>query len=117
MTDQISIDGSGLPKALLAALMDQAQRSGVTRLALVGGVVRDVMLHHVHRDPWRDPPDLDFVLEGSCVDFVQHLREQFGDGRVPELHLHPQFGTAELLVDGVLLDVACARMELSLIHI
>ena len=112
MTDKISIDGSGLPKALIAALMDQAQRSGVRRLALVGGVVRDVMLHHVHRDPWRDPPDLDFVLEGSCVDFVQRLREQFGDGRVPELHLHPQFGTAELLVDGVLLDVACARTEI-----
>ena len=111
MTDQVSIDGSALPTALIAALLDQAQRLGVSRLALVGGVVRDVMLHHVHRDPWREPPDLDLLLEGSSVDFVQQLQEQFGDVRVPELHLHPQFGTAELRVDGVLLDVACARTE------
>ena len=111
MKDQVSIDGSALPTALIAALLDQAQRSGVSRLALVGGVVRDVMLHHVHGDPWREPPDLDFLLEGSSVDFVQQLQEQFGDVRVPELHLHPQFGTAELRVDGVLLDVACARTE------
>ena len=61
MTDQVSIDGSALPTALIAALLDQAQRSGVSRLALVGGVVRDVMLHHVHRDPWREPPDLDLA--------------------------------------------------------
>ena len=111
MTDQVSIDGSALPTALISALLDQAHRSGVARLALVGGAVRDVMLHHLNRDPWRDPPDLDLLLEGSCVDFVQHLQEQFGDVRVPELHLHPQFGTAELQVDGVLLDVACARKE------
>ena len=111
MTNQVSIDGSALPTALIAALLDQAQRLGVNRLALVGGVVRDVMLHHVHRDPWREPPDLDLLLEGSSVEFVQQLQEQFGDVRVPELHLHPQFGTAELRVDGVLLDVACARTE------
>ena len=111
MTDQVFIDGSALPMALIAALLDQAQRSGVSRLALVGGVVRDAMLHHVHRDPWREPPDLDFLLEGSTVDFVQQLQDQFGDVRVSELHLHPQFGTAELRVDGVLLDVACARTE------
>ena len=51
------------------------------------------------------------LLEGSTVDFVQQLQDQFGDVRVPELHLHPQFGTAELRLDGVLLDVACARTE------
>ena len=55
------IDSSGLPGALLAALLDQAQRAGVGRLALVGGVVRDVLLHHVHGDPWREPPDLDLL--------------------------------------------------------
>lgn len=111
MTVQVAVDGSALPTALIAALLDQAQRSGVSRLALVGGVVRDFILHHVHRDPWREPPDLDLLLEGSSVDFVQQLQEQFGDLRVSELHLHPQFGTAELRVDGVLLDVACARTE------
>jgi poly(A) polymerase len=33
------------------------------RVALVGGAVRDLMLHRLHRDPWRGLPDLDLVRE------------------------------------------------------
>ena len=105
------IDSSGLPGALLAALLDQAQRAGVGRLALVGGVVRDVLLHHVHGDPWREPPDLDLLLEGSCIEFVQLLQDAFGPERLTELQLHEQFGTAAFVLDGVMFDLACARTE------
>ena len=33
------------------------------RLALVGGAVRDLLLHTVHNDPWRGVLDLDLVVE------------------------------------------------------
>mgnify|MGYP006252987933 FL=1 len=111
MTVDVPIESPGLPGPLLVSLVEQAQGAGVARLALVGGAVRDSMLNHLHCDPWREPPDLDFLLEGSCVDFVQHLQNQFGPERLPEMHLHEQFGTAEMVLDGVLLDLACARTE------
>ncbi len=111
MTPDLPVDAPGLPRDLIASLVDQADFAGVRRLSLVGGAVRDLMLHHVHRDPWRALPDLDLLLEGSSVDFVQHLQDHFGPERVSELHLHEQFGTAELVLDGLLLDVASARTE------
>ena len=111
MTVDVPIESPGLPGPLLVSLVEQAQGAGVARLALVGGAVRDSMLNHLHCDPWREPPDLDFLLEGSCVDFVQHLQNQFGPERLSEMHLHDQFGTAEMVLDGVLLDLACARTE------
>ena len=111
MTIDFPMDGPGVPWALIASLVEQAQAASIGRLALVGGAVRDVMLHRVHRDPLRVLPDLDLLLEGSCVDFVQHLTVQLGCERLTEFHLHEQFGTAEMVLDGVLLDVACARTE------
>ena len=111
MTADLPIDTPRLPGPLMADLVEQAQCAGAGRLALVGGAVRDLMLHHVHGDPWRDLPDLDLVLEGSCVAFLHDLRQRLGSERVSEMHLHEQFGTAEVTVDGVLLDLACARTE------
>ena len=101
----------GLPQGLLASLAQQVDDLGLGRLALVGGAVRDALLHQRCSDPWRQPTDLDLVLEGSCEAFVHRLQDTFGPQRVSQVLLHEQFGTAELLIDGVLLDLAAARIE------
>ena len=49
----------GLP-LLLASLRRVLPQS---RLALVGGAVRDLLRHRQHQDPWRHLPDLDLVVE------------------------------------------------------
>ena len=83
----------------------------MSRLALVGGAVRDALLHDQHCDPWRDLPDLDVVIEGSASDLVAALEQHYGTQRVKEVHVHGAYGTAELSFDGVLLDLAGARQE------
>ncbi|MEB3242852.1 MAG: hypothetical protein VKO44_04375, partial [Cyanobacteriota bacterium] len=50
----------GVPAALWTALREAA---GTERIALVGGAVRDWLLHHQHLDPWRGLVDLDLVIE------------------------------------------------------
>ena len=111
MSQYLSLDVPDLNRDLIALLVEQAGLSGACRLALVGGAVRDLMLYQVLRDPWRQLSDLDLLLEGSSSDFVGHLQDQYGPDRVTELQLHEQFGTAELVIDGLRLDVACARTE------
>jgi poly(A) polymerase len=37
------------------------------RIALVGGAVRDWLLHHQHLDPWRGLVDLDLVIEDASA--------------------------------------------------
>ena len=112
MSQYLSLDAPGLPSALIVSLVEEAERGGAGRIALVGGAVRDLMLYQMLRDPWRPLSDLDLLLEGSSSDFVSHLQDQYGPGRVSELQLHEQFGTAELVIDGLRLDVACARTEM-----
>ena len=102
---------SGIPADLLSTVRDAARDCGLTRLALVGGAVRDVLLHHEHHDPWRGLPDLDLVVEGSTEALAQHLLQRCGEERVSELRVYGSYGTVELKLDGVLLDLAAARQE------
>ena len=101
----------GIPPDLLSTVQDAARECGVMRLALVGGAVRDALLHHQHHDPWRGLPDLDLVVEGSAEALAQHLLQRCGEERVSELRVHGSYGTVELVLDGVLLDLAAARQE------
>ena len=101
----------GIPPDLLSTVLDAARACRVKRLALVGGAVRDALLHHQHQDPWRGLSDLDFVVEGSAAVLAETLRIRCGVERVPELRVHEAYGTVELVLDGVLLDLASARQE------
>ena len=108
-----------IPKPLLEAL---AQASAGEPCALVGGVVRDLLLHRHHEDPWRGLPDLDIVVEGSVAELVQRLPDAlqrcFGTSIPLSVQEHAEFGTLELelalpaeLGGNWLLDVASARQE------
>ncbi|WP_114993667.1 CCA tRNA nucleotidyltransferase [Synechococcus sp. UW179A] len=96
---------------LLQSLAKQFHDQGEGRLALVGGAVRDALLHHQLGEPWRVPPDLDLVVEGSTDGLLSRLQDTFGPKRVTNVLVHHQFGTAELRIDGVLIDLAAARTE------
>jgi poly(A) polymerase len=105
----------GVPPALLEGLVAARQRAGVSTVALVGGAVRDLLLHRVHNDPWRGVPDLDLVVEGRASLLVAGLRQVLPAGSVAAALEHGAYGTVELelRLDGRpwWLDVASARRE------
>ncbi len=121
----------GLPPAFRAQLV---QAAAADRLALVGGAVRDLLLHRVHQDPWLGVPDLDLVVEPAAWEegtalptataaaaiapahrLARRLRELVGPEHLLTYQEHGAYGTVELeleLPDGpLLLDVASARLE------
>ena len=109
----------GVPAALLGLLQAAA---GDQRLALVGGAVRDLLLHRVHNDPWRGLPDLDLVVEGSAAVLVGRLQSELTAQAAAGAKVclvaaqeHGAYGTVELELQlagqTVLLDVATARRE------
>ena len=114
-----SFELPGVPAELPALLQAAA---GAQPLALVGGAVRDLLLHRVHNDPWRGLVDLDLVVEGSAHVFVERLQEELlareaasGEAHLVAAQEHGAYGTVELELrlagQTVLLDVATARRE------
>lgn len=63
----------------------QTQRVG---LFVVGGFVRDLLLHIPNMD-------VDLVVEGDAIELVRSLRGRYGG----EMRSHAQFGTAKWLLD------------------
>ena len=96
---------------LLGIVQAAARECEVRRLALVGGAVRDGLLHHLHCDSWRGLSDLDLVVEGSAEALAEAIQKRCGADRVSELRVHGNYGTVELVLDGVSLDLAMARQE------
>lgn len=104
MRDPKLIDkwSSHLPPHLRYAadtLVRLADDSG-TPLYLVGGPVRDLLLH-------RPSLDLDFVVEGDAIALAQRLATHLRARPT----LHPTFRTASLRLDGATLDLTTARAE------
>lgn len=105
----------GVPPALLEGLVAAQHRARLPALALVGGAVRDLLLHRVHNDPWRGVPDLDLVVEGRARDLVAGLRQVLPAAALRGALEHGAYGTVELELEIAgqpwLLDVASARRE------
>jgi tRNA nucleotidyltransferase (CCA-adding enzyme) len=85
-------------------LFDEAGRTAESincRIYLVGGMVRDLLLH-------RENMDVDLVVEGDGIRFA----EEFGKIYGCEIAVHPRFGTSTLVFsDGFKIDIATARTE------
>ena len=100
----------GVPTPLLEELRAAAVAIGVPPLALVGGVVRDQLLHQRFGRPWTGVPDLDWVVEGDAAALAAELARRCG-GRLTAVQEHGSFGTVALQLDGTPLDLATARQE------
>ncbi len=87
------------PAAALELLASYPPLPRAGRVALVGGVVRDVTLG-------RTPRELDLVLEGDAAAYAQRL-VPFG----ATVTVHDAFGTATAHGDDWRVDVAMARRE------
>ena len=102
---------TGVPSSLLAELRSAAVGAGVKRLAMVGGAVRDGLLHERYGRVWTGVTDLDWILEGDAMRLAAELVKRCGEQRVSQLQSYGSFGTVSLHFDGVALDFAMARKE------
>lgn len=72
-----------------------------TKVFLIGGIVRDILLK-------RPNEDVDLVVEGDGIEFAKQLYEAFGGS----LTVHEQFGTATWIAPNQLsIDIASSRLE------
>ena len=105
------MDFPGVPSSVLEALQRAGRSLDVRSLALVGGVVRDQLLHQRCGRSWSGVPDLDWVVEGDAAALVVELVTQVGSERISGVQEHGAFGTVAFQLDGIPFDLATARQE------
>ncbi len=105
------LDLSGVPSDLMRLIKAQARKSNVNRVAIVGGVVRDALLHQIHQTPLQKPQDLDLVVEGSAYSLAKVIKKVLGKERLSAFRVHKDYDTVEMVLENLSVDLATSRVE------
>ena len=100
-----------LPSGILTILFDAAISVEITAIAIVGGLVRDLITKYKYKDYKIKFHDLDLVIEGEVETYIRELQKIFGSERLKVIRNNKTYKTAEITINGIKVDIACAREE------
>ncbi len=100
-----------LPQDFLKILKMAGQKEGISRIAIVGGVIRDYLIKNIHNEKLPKHKDLDLLVEGEAEQLAQAICIYLGQEKVQISRENKPYKTVELKINGVSIDLASARKE------
>ncbi len=100
-----------LPSGFLTTLLDAAISININSIAIVGGVVRDLITKSQNKDFEIVFNDLDLVIEGEASTYIKELQKILGSAKVKVIRDNSAYKTAEITINGIKIDIASARKE------
>ncbi|WP_269604483.1 CCA tRNA nucleotidyltransferase [Prochlorococcus marinus] len=100
-----------LPNGILTILLDVAVSINIKSIAIVGGVVRDLITKSKNQDYEIIFNDLDLVIEGETSTYVKELQKTLGPERVKVIRNNTTYKTSEITINDIKVDIASAREE------
>ncbi len=100
-----------LPNGILTILLDTATSININSIAIVGGIVRDIIMKSKNKDYEIIFNDLDIIIEGETTIYVKELQKYFSPERVKIIRNNSTYKTSEITIDGIKVDIASARKE------
>ncbi len=101
-----------IPSGLLTILLDAAISVNINSIAIVGGVVRDVITKSKNKDYEIIFNDLDLIIEGETTRYIKELKNILGPDQVKDIRNNLTYKTSEILINGIKVDIASAREEI-----
>ena len=100
-----------LPSGFLSIILDAALSANITSIAIVGGVVRDLIKKSNNRDYEITFNDLDLIIEGETSTYIKELQRVLGAESVKVIRFNKNYKTSEVIINGIKVDIASARQE------
>ncbi len=100
-----------LPSGILTILLNAANSVNIKSIAIVGGVVRDLVTKAKNKDYKIIFNDLDLIIEGETSSYIKELQKVLGVERVKVIRDNITYKTSELIIDSLKVDIASAREE------
>ena len=100
-----------LPRGILLILSNAAISANINSIAIVGGLVRDLITKHKHKDYKIKFNDLDLIIEGDVSDYIKELQNILGSDRLKIIRNNKSYKTSEIIIDGIKVDIASSREE------
>jgi len=100
-----------LPNGILTTLLDAAVSLNINSIAIVGGVVRDLITKSKNQDCEILFNDLDILIEGETSTYVKELQKIIGPKKLKIIRNSSTYKTSEITINGIKIDIASARKE------
>ncbi len=100
-----------LPDGILTTLLDAAVSANINSIAIVGGIVRDLITKSKNKDYEIIFNDLDLIIEGETSIYVKELQKVLGPKRIKVIRNNTTYKTSEIIINGIKVDIASAREE------
>ena len=101
-----------LPNGILTILLEAAISVNIKHIAIVGGVVRDLITKNKNKNYRIIFNDLDLIIEGETKIYLEELQKILGIERMKIIRNNTDYKTSEILIDGIKVDIASARKEI-----
>ena len=83
-----------------------------TKVAFVGGYIRDLLITKVHKQVFPKPVDIDIVIEGSSVSLAKFIKQNISNVEICLIKEFNLYNTVELNINDLKIDIASARKEI-----
>ncbi len=100
-----------LENGILTILLNVAISLNIESIAIVGGIVRDLITKSKNKDYEIVFHDLDIIIEGDTIEYVKKLQNILGKDRVKVIRNNTTYKTSEITINGIKVDIASAREE------
>ena len=83
-----------------------------TKVAFVGGYVRDLLISKIHNRNFSKPLDIDIVIEGSAVALAKFIKKNIANIDLCLIKEFEIYNTVEININELKIDIAAARKEI-----
>ncbi len=108
---QIEKEIKELPSGILDLLLDAAISVNIKSIAIVGGIVRDLITKSKNKDYEIIFNDLDLIIEGDVTNYVKELMRVSGPDKLKVIRNNINYQTYEITINSIKVDIASARQE------
>jgi len=83
-----------------------------TKVAFVGGYLRDLLIRKFHKKSFPEPLDIDLVIEGSSISLAKFIKKNIVNVDLCLIKEFNLYNTVEININDYKIDIASARKEI-----
>ena len=101
-----------IPYNLYNLITKYIESENNTKVAFVGGYLRDLLIKKFHKKPFPKSIDIDIVIEGSSISLAKFIKKNIENVEVCLIKEFNLYNTVEININDYKIDIASARNEI-----
>jgi len=112
ISDYIHRELIKIPFNLYNLIAQYIESKNNTKVAFVGGYLRDLLISKFHKNSFAEPADIDIVIEGSSISLARFIKKNIVNVEVCLIKEFNLYNTVEININDYKIDIASARKEI-----